>query len=54
MDSFETIHDKVAFDCRCEDIASQEEGYKDRFHYKECEAMVNKLLKDLGYDKENN
>ena len=54
MDDFETIYDKVEFDYRCENIASQEEGYRDRFHYKECEAMVNKLLKDLGYDKENN
>ena len=54
MDDFETIYDKVVFDCRCADIASQEEGYRDIFHYKECEAMVNKLLKDLEYDKENN
>lgn len=52
MDNFETIEDKVAMDCRCEDIASQEEGHIDRFHYKQVEAMVNKLLKDFGcYEK---
>lgn len=55
MDDFETIYDKVEMDCRCEDIASQEEeGHIDRFHYKQVEAMVNKLLKDFGYYEENN
>lgn len=54
MNDFETIYDKVEMDCRCEDIASQEEGYIDRFHYKQVEAMVNKLLKDFGYYEENN
>lgn len=46
MNDFETIYDKVEMDCRCEDIASQEEGHRDRFHYKQVEAMVDKLLKD--------
>ena len=54
MDDFETIYDKVEMDCRCEDIASQEEGHTDRFHYKQVEAMVNKLLKDFGCYEENN
>lgn len=49
MDDFETTEDKVEMDCRCEDIKSQEEGHIDRFHYKQVEAMVNKLLKDFGY-----
>ena len=54
MDDFETIYDKVEMNCICEDIASQEEGHIDRFHYKQVEAMVNKLLKDFGYYEENN
>lgn len=54
MDDFETIYDKVEMDYRCEDIASQGEGHIDRFHYKQVEAMVNKLLKDFGYYEENN
>ena len=53
MDDFETMYDKVSFECRCEDIASQEEGHIDRFHYKQVEAMVNKLLKDFEYYEEN-
>ena len=52
MDDFETIYDKVEMDCRCEDTASQEEGHIDRFHYKQVEAMVNKLLKGFGYYEE--
>ena len=54
MDDFETMYDKVAFECRCEDIASQEEGHIDKFHYKQVEASVNELLKDFGYYEENN
>lgn len=49
------MFDKVEFECRCEDIARQEnENYKDLFYYKRCEAIVDKLLRDFGYDKENN
>lgn len=54
MDDFETIYDKVEMDCRCEDIASQEEGHIDRFHYKQVEDMVNKLLRDFGYYEKDN
>ena len=59
MDNFETMYDKVAFECRCEDIASQEDEEEgrvhiDKFHYKQVEARVNELLKDFGYYEENN
>lgn len=54
MDDFETMYDKVAFECRCEDIASQEEGHIDKFHYKQVEARVNELLKDFGYYEKDN
>ena len=59
MDDFETMYDKVAFECRCEDIASQEDEEEgrvhiDKFHYKQVEASVNKLLRDFGfYEKDN-
>ena len=54
MDDFETIYDKVEMDCRCEDIASQEEEYIDRFHYKQVEAMVHQMMKEHGFYEENN
>lgn len=50
MEDFETIEDKVAMDCECEDIASQDEDYIhiNRFRYKEIEASVHALLKEHG------
>ena len=59
MDDFETMYDKVAFECRCEDIASQEDEEEgrvhiDRFRYKQMEAMVNELLRDFGYYEKDN
>lgn len=49
------MFEKVEFEYRCEDIARQEsENYKDLFYYKQCETIVDKLLRDFGYGKENN
>ena len=59
MDDFETMYDKVAFECRCEDIASQEDDEEervhiDKFHYKQVEDMVHQMMKEHGfYEKDN-